>query len=35
MSEPTDPKKPDGGDMDSWDFAGTRRHHLEQGPYPA
>ena len=31
MSEPDDPQDPIAGDLDSWDFEGTRRHHLEMG----
>jgi hypothetical protein len=31
MSEPQDPKSPSEGNLDTWDFAGTRRHHFQQG----
>jgi hypothetical protein len=30
MSEPTDPKNPEPS-LYGWDFAGTRRHHFQQG----
>ena len=31
MSEPADPKNPEPSGLEGWDFAGTRRHHFQQG----
>jgi len=31
MSETDDPQDPIADDLGSWDFEGTRRHHLEMG----